>query len=78
MMKPSPTAWWKCQVESDPKLKSDNKEDYCRSDNYWRLRYLDFKHKYCEDPDQKYKGNYYEASHDIENIWAARKDQMKI
>ncbi|PHH72468.1 hypothetical protein CDD80_4510 [Ophiocordyceps camponoti-rufipedis] len=60
---------WKCAVEKDSS---------CQYDNYWRLRFIDFKFYYCQDPNQKYNGDYEKAWRDHDNIWAERYNLMKI
>ncbi|PFH57883.1 hypothetical protein XA68_14454 [Ophiocordyceps unilateralis] len=60
---------WQCTVEQDAD---------CQRDTYWRLYYIDFKARYCEDQYKEFNGNFAQAFEDHYGLWGDRLNKTKF
>ncbi|RCI14130.1 hypothetical protein L249_8276 [Ophiocordyceps polyrhachis-furcata BCC 54312] len=71
---------WQCAVEKAvTRAGGDaNHQSVARESMYWKQYFIEFKFRYCQDPDNKFQGNYDKAWESHHWIWDNRMDLTKI
>ncbi|RDA90659.1 hypothetical protein CP533_6823 [Ophiocordyceps camponoti-saundersi (nom. inval.)] len=71
---------WKCSIEKAVGRAGGNEHsrEVALEDMYWKQYYVEFKFRYCQDPDGKFNGNYQKAWESHDNIWKNRNQLTSI
>ncbi|RDA83112.1 hypothetical protein CP532_4443 [Ophiocordyceps camponoti-leonardi (nom. inval.)] len=71
---------WQCGIEKAVGAAGGdaNHQSVAREDMYWKQYYIELKFRYCQDPDNKFNGDYNKAYESHRWIWDNRMSLTKI